>query len=280
MASSSPTGIARGTLIAHAVALILAECARIGRRRLSRRSARPAPAACRSEPKELEEIVVTGFRASLEESLDIKRTTASAVDTILAEDIADFPDLNLAESLQRIPGVSIARDAGEGRQITVRGLGPQFTRVRINGMEALSTAGGTDATGGTNRSRSFDFNVFASELFNKLSVRKTAAAEIEEGSLGATVDLRAARPFDYNGLTFATTLQGGYNDLSEEFDPRATVLLQQHLRRRTRRRAAVGGLHQAHTERRRLEHGALAEAAVPTASRRWRPATRGHRSPS
>ena len=95
-------------------------------------------------------------------------TTASAVDTILAEDIADFPDLNLAESLQRIPGVSIARDAGEGRQITVRGLGPQFTRVRINGMEALSTAGGTDATGGTNRSRSFDFNVFASELFNKL----------------------------------------------------------------------------------------------------------------
>ncbi len=96
----------------------------------------------------------------------IKRTTATAVDTILAEDIADFPDLNLAESLQRIPGVSIARDAGEGRQITVRGLGPQFTRVRINGMEALSTAGGTDATGGTNRSRSFDFNVFASELFN------------------------------------------------------------------------------------------------------------------
>ena len=174
---------------------------------------------------ELEEIVVTGFRASLAESLEIKRTTATAVDTILAEDIADFPDLNLAESLQRIPGVSIARDAGEGRQITVRGLGPQFTRVRINGMEALSTAGGTDATGGTNRSRSFDFNVFASELFNSLSVRKTASAEIEEGSLGATVDLRAARPFDYNGMTFVTSVQGGYNDLSEEFDPRASVLL-------------------------------------------------------
>ena len=175
--------------------------------------------------EELETIVVTGFRASLAESLEIKRATATTVDTILAEDIADFPDLNLAESLQRIPGVSIARDAGEGRQITVRGLGPQFTRVRINGMEALSTAGGTDATGGTNRSRAFDFNVFASELFNKLSVSKTASAETEEGSLGATVDLRAARPFDYNGMTFVTSLQGGYNDLSEEFDPRATALV-------------------------------------------------------
>ena len=67
--------------------------------------------------------------------------------------------------------------------------------------------------------------MFASELFNSLSVRKTASAEVEEGSLGATVDLRAARPFDYNGMTFVTSVQGGYNDLSEEFDPRASVLL-------------------------------------------------------
>jgi iron complex outermembrane recepter protein len=202
------------SLIATAVALILAA------------AAQPALAQ-EAEPAagdELEEIVVTGFRASLEESLSIKRESAVAIDAILAEDIADFPDLNLAESLQRIPGVSIARDAGEGRQITVRGLGPQFTRVRINGMEALSTAGGTDATGGTNRSRAFDFNVFASELFSELAVRKTAAAEVEEGSLGATVDLRASRPFDYSGATFVTSVPGGYNDLSEEFDPRATML--------------------------------------------------------
>ena len=103
------------------------------------------------------------------------------LDSIVAEDIADFPDLNLAESLQRIPGVSISRDAGEGRNITVRGLGPQFTRVRINGMEGLTTAGGTDSSGGTNRDRGFDFNIFAAELFSTLSVRKTAAAEIDEG---------------------------------------------------------------------------------------------------
>ena len=174
--------------------------------------------------EELETIVVTGFRASLEVSLDMKRESAASVDTILAEDIAKFPDLNLAEAIQRIPGVAIARDAGEGRNISVRGLGPQFTRVRINGMEALSTAGGTDAAGGTNRSRAFDFNVFASELFNSISVTKTASAATEEGSLGATVDLLTGRPFDYKGNQFVTSFQAGYNDLSGEVDPRMALL--------------------------------------------------------
>jgi iron complex outermembrane receptor protein len=173
----------------------------------------------------IEEVVVTGFRASLNKALDAKQEQVGAIDMIVAEDIADFPDLNLAESLQRVPGVVIARDAGEGRQISVRGLGPQFTRVRINGVEAMSANGGTDAAGGTNRSRSFDFNTFASELFNNITIRKSAAAEIEEGSLGATVDLRAARPFDYDGLTIVGSLQQGYNDLSSDSDPRATFLV-------------------------------------------------------
>src|SRR5688572_23650813 len=148
----------------------------------------------------LEEIVVTGFRQSLSVALDEKRAAVGSIDAIVAEDIADFPDLNLAESIQRIPGVSIDRNAGEGRRLTVRGLGAQFTRVRINGLEALTTTGGEDAAGGTNRDRSFDFNVFASELFNNITVRKTASADLEEGSLGATVDLNAARPFDYDGF--------------------------------------------------------------------------------
>jgi iron complex outermembrane recepter protein len=173
----------------------------------------------------IEEVVVTGFRASLNKALDAKQEQVGAIDMIVAEDIADFPDLNLAESLQRVPGVVIQRDAGEGRQISVRGLGPQFTRVRINGVEAMSANGGTDAAGGTNRSRSFDFNTFASELFNNITIRKSAAAEIEEGSLGATVDLRAARPFDYDGLTIVGSLQQGYNDLSSDSDPRATFLV-------------------------------------------------------
>lgn len=178
-----------------------------------------------AQTSELEEIVVTGFRGSLDAALDIKRESASAVDAIYAEDIAKFPDLNLSESIQRIPGVAISRDAGEGRQIAVRGLGGQFTRVRINGMEALSTSGGTDAAGGTNRGRTFDFNVFASDLFNRITVQKTASAETEEGSLGATVDLRTARPFDKDGLQLAFSAKEGYNDLADKASPRAAALI-------------------------------------------------------
>lgn len=173
----------------------------------------------------VEEVVVTGFRASLNKALEAKQEQVGSIDMIVAEDIADFPDLNLAESLQRVPGVSIARDAGEGRNISVRGLGPQFTRVRINGIEAMSANGSTDASGGTNRARNFDFNTFASELFTNLTVRKTASADTEEGSLGATVDLHTGRPFDYDGLTIAGSLQGGYNDLSSEMNPRAAFLM-------------------------------------------------------
>lgn len=184
--------------------------------------AQDAPGAAGTQ---VEEIVITGFRGSLASAINAKRLEAAAVDVIKAEDIADFPDLNLSESIQRVPGVAITRDAGEGRQISVRGLGPQFTRVRINGMEALSTVGGTDSAGGTNRSRSFDFNVFASDLFNSITVRKTASAETEEGSLGATVDLVTARPFDYRGFTMAASGQIGYNDLSEEYDPRGAFLI-------------------------------------------------------
>ena len=174
---------------------------------------------------ELDTVTVTGYRASVEKALDIKRGEAGMVDAVVAEDIGKFPDSNLAESLQRIPGVVITRDGGEGRQITVRGLGPDFTRVRINGMEALSTVGSSDGQGGTNRSRGFDFNVFASDLFSQLIARKTASADVEEGSLGATVDLRTARPFDYDGFTLVTNVQTAYNDASQAAMPRFAGLI-------------------------------------------------------
>jgi len=173
--------------------------------------------AAQSQPTEVEEIVVTGFRGSLERALSVKRNSNAVVDSIVAEDIAKFPDNNLAESIQRVPGVTITRDGGEGRAISVRGLGPDFTRVRINGVEA-------QATTGSNRGRGFDFNVFASELFNQIDVRKTPSANVEEGSLGATVDLSTGQPFDSAGPVFAVSAQAGYNDLSEKTDPRFAVL--------------------------------------------------------
>ncbi|WAC47526.1 TonB-dependent receptor [Asticcacaulis sp. SL142] len=181
----------------------------------------PAPPA----EEDVETVVVTGFRGSLQTSINAKKKENAIVDVIKADDIADFPDNNLAESLQRVPGIAIDRDGGEGRSIVVRGLGPDFTRVRVNGLEAQATAGGKDASGGANRGRGFDFNVFASELFNSLTVRKSMTADVEEGSLGATVDLQTARPFDYKGFTMAVGGQIGYNDLSEDTAPRGTFLI-------------------------------------------------------
>lgn len=187
--------------------------------------AQEQPAPEQPAPDNTSIVVVTGFRASLNSALNVKKNADGIVDVIKAEDIAKFPDANLAESLQRVPGVSLARgDGGEGKQISVRGLNAGFTRVRINGIEAISATGASDINGSTNRSRAFDFSVFASELFNTLEVRKTSEAAIEEGSLGATVDLRGARPFDFKGETITVGGQQTYNTLAHRPAPRATAL--------------------------------------------------------
>lgn len=187
----------------------------------------PEEAAVEEAPAdEGDAIVVTGFRASLEAALNVKRDSVAAVDAIVAEDIAKFPDQNLAESLQRIPGISISRDAGEGRSITVRGLSSQFTRVRVNGMETIATS--TDGAA-SNRDRAFDFNVFASELFSSLVVHKTAQASLDEGSLGAVVDLNTGNPLSgTSGLRGALSVIGSYNDLSKDLGPRVAGLLSWH----------------------------------------------------
>src|SRR5688572_13353153 len=138
----------------------------------------PAVHAQEAQDSAVEEVVVTGsFRDSLKNALNLKRNSVNAVDSIVAEDIGDFPDNNLADAMQRVPGVNIDRVGGEGKQISVRGLSPDFTRVRINGMETI-------AAGYGNKARSFDFNIFASELFSRIDVKKTQSAEMEEGSLG------------------------------------------------------------------------------------------------
>lgn len=188
-------------------------------------SAQTAPAAAPAQVDQVEEIVVTGYRAALQSALNLKRSSNVMVDAINAEDIADFPDANLAESLQRLPGVSIDRDNGEGRTITVRGLGADFTRVRLNGLEALSTAGSNDSGTSGNRTRGFDFSVFASELFSSLRVQKTASAETDEGSLGATVDLITGRPLDFKKRRIALSVQDAYYDAGKTHNPRVAGLI-------------------------------------------------------
>jgi TonB-dependent receptor len=175
----------------------------------------PGEASASQQP---EEVIVTGYRMSLNQALGAKREEIAAIDAIMAEDIADFPDLNLAEAIQRIPGVTINREGGQGRTITVRGLGGNFTRTNINGMETVAGTTG-------NRDRGFDFNVFASELFQSIVVRKSQTADLDEGSLGATVDLQTARPFDFDGFRTALSGQGSYNDVTEDTNPRAAGLV-------------------------------------------------------
>jgi iron complex outermembrane recepter protein len=196
-------------------------------------SATPPAAAPDTGQDAAREIVVTGFRASLNSALNLKRKETAAIDSIVAEDIGKFPDSNLAESMQRIPGVALSRgDGGEGRNISVRGLGSQFTRVRINGMEGISQVSASDIRGGigSGSGRSFDFVTFPTEIFSALSVRKTTSADVEEGSLGATVDLRAPHPFDQKkDFVFSGTARGIYSDISKKADPRFSGLISKKL---------------------------------------------------
>lgn len=176
-----------------------------------------------------DEIVVTGFRASLQNALNLKRQSNQIIDAITAEDIADFPDANLAESIQRLPGISIDRDNGEGRSITVRGLGGDFQMVRLNGADAQAIAGGISSDAGANRSRGFDFNTFASELFGGIKVTKSTSAANDEGSLGAIIDLTTGRPLAFKTDRVALGLEGEYRENGSTLNPRFTALFSKRL---------------------------------------------------
>jgi len=149
---------------------------------------------------DLDAVIVTGIRGSLQSSMNLKRDSAGVVDGIIAEDIGKFPDTNLAESLQRISGVSIDRsDSGEGSKVTVRGVGPDFNLVLLNGRQMPNT---------TFNSRAFDFANLASEAVSELQVFKTVHADIPTGGIGATINIKTARPFDNPGLTASVGIKG------------------------------------------------------------------------
>jgi iron complex outermembrane recepter protein len=176
-----------------------------------------------SSEQPLEEVIVTGFRGSLEVALEAKRESVNFTDSISAEDVGKLPDNNLAEALQRVPGVQISRTNGEGQQLSLRGMGPSFTRVLLDGMPISSASEGSVDQGAQNRE--FDFDLLPSEIFSKLEVSKTPRASLVEGGLSGTVDLLTPRPFDYQDFTASYQLQGAYQDTSEEVDPRASFLI-------------------------------------------------------
>jgi len=163
---------------------------------------------------EVEVIQITGIKGSLQRAIDTKRGARGVVDSISAEDIGKFPDQNVAESLQRIPGVSIDRSGGEGQRITVRGFGPEFNTVLVNGR--------TMAT--ENQERDFSFDTLASELISGTEVYKTYSANMTDGGIGATVNVTTARPFDINGTKVVASAKVLYESLSGESTPQISGL--------------------------------------------------------
>jgi len=160
------------------------------------------------EASDLDRVVVTGIRGSLQSSMNLKRDSSGVVDGIIAEDIGKFPDTNLAESLQRISGVSIDRTAsGEGSRVTVRGIGPDFNLVLLNGRQMPAANLGPDGNGVSN-SRAFDFANLASESVSELEVHKTVRADMPTGGIGATLNIKTLRPLDHPGLHAQIGIKG------------------------------------------------------------------------
>jgi TonB-dependent receptor len=162
------------------------------------------PDAAAEQPGD--DIVVTGIRASLREAVDIKRNAQGVVDAISAEDIGKFPDTNLAESLQRITGVSIDRSNGEGSTVTVRGFGPEYNLVTLNGRQMPTSTLGDGASAPA--SRSFDFANLASEGIAAVEVYKTGRASVASGGIGSTINIRTPRPLDRPGMRGSIAARG------------------------------------------------------------------------
>jgi TonB-dependent receptor len=175
-------------------------------------------AAAQAQDAGVETVVVTGIRASLHTSQEIKQNASGVVDAITAEDIGKFPDTNLAESIQRIPGVTIDRVNGEGARVTVRGFGPEYNLVTLNGRSMPGSINGNTQ----NATRSFDFANLASDDIAGITVTKTGRADMPSGGIGSTIDIRTARPFDHDGFVATGSAKVAYdttNRVGDDYTP-------------------------------------------------------------
>jgi len=174
------------------------------------------------EATNLDTIVVTGIRGSLNQAMQVKRDSAGVVDAISAEDIGKFPDTNLAESLQRITGISIERRDGEGAQVTARGFGPEFNMVTLNGRQmpgadAFGAAGQVAIGGVDGGTRAFNFAQLAAEAINGIEVYKTSQAQVPSGGIGASINILTDRPFNHEGIVASAGVKA-VSDQSQPFD--------------------------------------------------------------
>ncbi len=159
-------------------------------------------------------VVVTGIRGAIVQGLEAKRKSDVIVETVKAEDIGKMPDANLAEALQRVPGIAIDRDGGEGRYVTIRGFGPSFNTVLVNGRRIATSEG----------DRSFGFDTISSDMVGGMEVYKTQQSFIREGGVGGTVDIRTLHPLDRKGPHLSVKLGENYEQNSGKKDPQASFL--------------------------------------------------------
>ena len=172
---------------------------------------------------QLEEIVVTGVRRSLEDAASAKRTSVNFSDSIFAEDIGKFSDNDVAEALNRAPGVLLQRDVnGNGIDISIRGLGPSFTKILLNGTQVNVASDGPIGVGQSDRE--VDLDLFPIELFTKLTIQKTPLADTLEGGIAGTVNMVNARPFDNPGAHVAGTFSEGYATATQGVNPRGAII--------------------------------------------------------
>ncbi|WP_420140731.1 TonB-dependent receptor plug domain-containing protein, partial [Sphingomonas sp.] len=164
--------------------------------------------------QQTQDIVVTGLRASQQAAIQLKRDAVNVVDSITTQDIGRLPEQNVAESLQRVPGLTISRNAGDGQFISVRGLGPQFNVVTLNGRTLA-----TDNIG-----REFSFDILPSELIGGADVYKSPLASLNGASIGATVNVRTLRPLEQKSLVLAGSFDMQYDDLPGEWNPRGAAV--------------------------------------------------------
>jgi iron complex outermembrane receptor protein len=185
--------------------------------------AHSAAAAAAPAAADVGEIVVTGIRASQEASIQTKRNADAVVDAITAEDVGKFPDKNVAESLSRVPGVVINREFGEGERVSVRGTAPNLTRTVLDG-HGLATADWfiLDQLSAT---RSFNYLMLPSEIIGRVQVYKSPTADLEEGGVGALIDVETRRPLDLKPLFVAGSLQAAINEMSGKTNPAGSLLL-------------------------------------------------------
>jgi iron complex outermembrane recepter protein len=202
----------KSSLIAAAVSMALAKHA-----------AADAPdAAASPSSDEMETVVVSGIRASLRESLEVKRQSQAVTEVLTSEDVGKFPDKNVAEALQRVSGVSISREFGEGERVSIRGTAPNLNRTQLNG-HSIATADWfvLDQLSAT---RSFNYLMLPTEVIGQTEVIKGSQADIEEGGIGGTVNVKTRNPLDLPSTTISASLQGAYTELADATDPQAAAL--------------------------------------------------------